>query len=162
VVWDKIAEALRNPDLLIGQYARQAENNDSSNAQHRLGEIDRELNKLKRQRDRNLDLYVEEQLGMPTLKQRQEKLRSRMASLEREREALGRMLKQNNADMPTVSEFCQLVSQGLDAVTHDEKRSILRLLNIEGRVKDGVITLTGCIPSSGSCDYSTSQQPASR
>ncbi len=95
------------------------------------------------QQDRNLDLYAEEEIDMPTLKKRQEILRGQKASLEREKEAFQRMLERNNTDMVSVSEFCRLISQGLDVVTFEEKRQILRLLNIEGRVKEGVITLTG-------------------
>ena len=64
--------------------------------------------------------------------------------------------------MLSVSEFCQIISQGLDAVTFEEKRQILRLLNMEGRVKDRVITLTGCIPNAENCGYSASHQPATR
>ena len=72
------------------------------------------------------------------------------------------MLGRSNTDMPSVSEFCQLISQGLDAITFEEKRQILRLLNIEGRVREGIITLNGCIPNAESCGYSASHQPASR
>lgn len=99
---------------------------------------------------------------MPTLKKRQGELRGQKASLEREKEALQQILARQNTDMASVNDFCQLVSQGLDAVTFDEKRQILHLLNIEGRVRDGVITLTGCIPDAESCDYRASQHPAHR
>jgi len=160
LVWEKIAEALRNPELLIREYTRKVENGNDVKARERLIQIERELNKLKRTQDRNLDLYAEEEIDMPTLKKRQEILRGQKASLEREKEALRRMLERTNTDMLSVSEFCRLISQGLDVVTFEEKRQILRLLNIEGRVKEGVITLTGCIPES--CDYSASHQPATR
>ena len=39
-----------------------------------------------------------------------------------------------------------LVSQRLDTLTFEDKRQVIHLLNIEGRVKDGNIMLTGCIP----------------
>ena len=162
LVWEKIAEALRNPELLIREYTRKVENGNDVKARERLIQIERELNKLKRTQDRNLDLYAEEEIDMPTLKKRQEILRGQKASLEREKEALRRMLERTNTDMLSVSEFCRLISQGLDVVTFEEKRQILRLLNIEGRVKEGVITLTGCIPDAQSCDYSASHQPATR
>ena len=99
---------------------------------------------------------------MPALKKRQEKLRSDKASLEREGDALHKILERSKVDMVSISEFCQLISRGLDVVTFEEKRQILRLLNIEGTVKDRVITLTGCITDTQSCDYSASQQPATR
>jgi len=159
LVWDKVAEALKNPELLTREYGRQLEDNNGSKAEERLNQIQAELNKLKRQQDRNLDLYTNEEIDMPTLKKRQELLRGRKASLEREKEALQRILERNNTDMSSITQFCELISQGLDAVTFEEKRQILRLLNIEGRVKDSVITLTGCIPES--CDYRLSRQAQS-
>lgn len=162
LVWEKIAEALRNPGLLLREYNRQVEDGNDIKAPERLSQIDRELIKLKRKQDRNLDLYVEGLVDMLTLKKHQETLRGQRASLVREREALQRVLERNSTDIPSVNEFCQLISKGLDSVTFEEKRQILRLLNIEGRVKDGVITLTGCIPNAESCDYSSSHQPASR
>ena len=162
LVWDKIAEALRNPELLVREHNRRVENGSDSKAKERLSQIGRGLIQLKRKQDRNLDLYTEEELDMPTLKKRQEMLRGQKASLEREKEAIQRMLERNNTDMLSANEFCQLISQGLDAVTFEEKRQILRQLNIEGRVKDDVITLTGCIPNAQSCDYSASHQSATR
>ncbi len=162
LVWDRVAEALRNPELLIKEYDKQLEADEDAKLQERLSQIDRELNKLKRKQDRNLDLYAEEEIDMPTLKKRQEMLRGQKASLEREKEALKRQLERNDTDVLSVSEFCRFISQGLDVVTFEEKRQILRLLNIEGRVKDGVITLTGCIPDAESCGYSASHQPAIR
>lgn len=160
LVWNKIAEVLRNPELLAREYNRQLENGSGINAQERISQIGRELNKLKTQENRNLDLYTEDEIDMPTLKKRQEKLRGQRANLDREKKALEKMLGRNNADMVSITQFCQLISQGLDAVTFEEKRQILRLLNVEGRVKDGVITLTGCIPSAESCAYSASHLAA--
>jgi chromosome segregation ATPase len=162
LVWDRVAQALRNPELLIKEYDKQLEADEDAKLQERLSQIDRELNKLKRKQDRNLDLYAEEEIDMPTLKKRQEMLRGQKASLEREKEALKRQLERNDTDVLSVSEFCRFISQGLDMVTFEEKRQILRLLNIEGRVKDGVITLTGCISDAESCGYSASHQPAIR
>jgi len=162
LVWDKIAEALRNPELLTKEYEKQLEAGQDAKLQERLGQINRELNKLTSKQNRNLDLYTEGEIDMPALKKRQEKLHGDKASLEREVEALQKMLERNKIDTVSVSEFCQLVSRGLDTVTFDEKRQILRLLNIEGRVKDRVITLTGCIPDAENCGYSASQQPATR
>jgi len=162
LVWDKLAEALRNPQVLVKEYDKQLQAGQDAKLPERLSQIDRELNKLASKQNRNLDLYTEGEIDMSTLKKRQEKLRADKASLERERQALQKIIERSKVDMVSVSEFCHLVSQGLDAVTLEEKRQILRLLNIEGRVKDGVITLTGCIPDGHSCDYSSSQQPALR
>jgi hypothetical protein len=142
LVWEKIAEALRNPELLLREYNRQVENGNDIKAPERLSQIDRELIKLKRKQDRNLDLYVEGLVDMLTLKKHQETVRGQRASLVREREALQRVLERNSTDMPSVNEFCQLISNGLDSVTFEEKRQILRLLNIEGRVKDGTLQNT--------------------
>ncbi len=162
LVWDKIAGALRNPELLVKEYDKQLQAGQDAKLQERFSQIDRELNKLTSKQNRNLDLYTEGEIDMPTLKKRQEKLRADKASLEREEQALKKIIERSKVDMVSVTAFCQLISQGLDVVTFEEKRQILRLLNIEGTVKDRAITLTGCIPDSASCDYSASQQPATR
>jgi hypothetical protein len=85
---------------------------------------------------------------MPWLKERQDKLRIRMAGLQRERDALKQVLERRNGspDIALFTQFCQLISQRLDTLTLEEKRQVINLLNIEGRVKDRTIMLTGCIP----------------
>ena len=166
LVWDKIAEALRNPQLLTDEYAHLQEQGLNARDSDRLKDLDREIGKLKKQQDRNLDLYVEEEIDKSTLKQRQDKLRGQKASLEREREAVQKMLSYTNTDIESFAQFCQAISQRLDDVSFEEKRQILHLLNIEGRVNDGAIILTGCIPQveatpstvGESCPYSLTHQ----
>jgi hypothetical protein len=145
-VWDKIAEALRNPQLLTKEYAHLQEEGLSARDSDRLRELDREIVKMKKRQDRNLDLYVEGEIDKSTLKERQGKLRGQKTSLEREREAVQKKLSYTNTDIESFAQFCQAISERLDDVSFEEKRQILHLLNIEGRVKDGAIILTGCIP----------------
>ncbi len=63
------------------------------------------------------------------------------------------MPKPSQADMEanieTFGEFCSTVSDRLDELTFEEKQRILRLLNIQGRVGDGKIYLSGCVPTWG-------------
>lgn len=162
LVWGRIAEALRNPQLLTEEYARLRGEGLNARDGDRLNELDARIGNLKRQQDRNLDLYVEGVIDMAALKERQEKLRGQRASLEREREAMQKMLSYAKTEIESLAQFCQSISQRLDDVSLEEKRQILYLLNIEGRVKDGIITLTGCIPKAeamaGCCGYSSTQQ----
>ncbi|MEE9490779.1 MAG: hypothetical protein V3V80_00565, partial [Dehalococcoidia bacterium] len=53
------------------------------------------------------------------------------------------------ANIETFREFCSTVSDRLDELTFEEKQRILRLLNIQGRVGDGKIYLSGCVPTWG-------------
>ncbi len=161
LVWDKIAEALRNPQLLTKEYAHLQEEGLSARDSDRLKELDREIVKMKKRQDRNLDLYVEGEIDKSTLKQRQEKLRGQKASLEREREAVQKKLSYTDTDIESFAQFCQAISERLDDVSFEEKRQIFHLLNIEGRVKDRAIILTGCIPGveAGECfPYSMTHQ----
>lgn len=148
LIWAKVAEALRKPQLLVQEYARQAEQGTDARADERLAQVEKELERVKREQDRNLELYVAGEVNMTWLKERQDKLRIRMAGLQRERDALKQILDRRNGspDIASFTQFCQLISQRLDTLTFEEKRQVLRLLNIEGRVKDGNIMLTGCIP----------------
>ncbi len=66
--------------------------------------------------------------------------------------ALAAILRQPanmEANIETFGEFCATVSDRLDELTFEEKQRILRLLNIQGRVGDGKIYLSGCVPTWG-------------
>jgi len=43
----------------------------------------------------------------------------------------------------------RVFQERLDELTFEEKQRILRLLNIQGRVGDGKIYLSGCVPTWG-------------
>lgn len=113
--------------------------------------------RLKKQRDRNLDLYTEGEIDMTALKDRQEKLRGRTASLEREKDAIQKSLSYADTDLASLSKFCETISRRLDDVSFAEKRQILHLLNVEGSVKGGTISLTGCVSDAGDCAYPASE-----
>lgn len=81
---------------------------------------------------------------------KQEEIRTRQHSLEQEKRGLEAILyeaQNTEARLRAFNEFCSTVSHRLDDLTFDEKRKILRLLNIQGRVSKGQIYLSGCIPS---------------
>jgi site-specific DNA recombinase len=149
LVWAKVSEALRNPQLLIPEYARQMEEGTEAKAEERLNQVAAELERIKREQNRNLELYVAGEVDMPWLREHQDKLRARRSSLEREREALQRLSsrgKDSNSDTASFTGFCHSISERLDNLTLEEKRKVLHLLNIEGRVKGRAIMLTGCTP----------------
>lgn len=79
-----------------------------------------------------------------------------MASIEREREAIKKALS-FYTDLDSLNKFCEKISRRLDNVSFEEKQKIIHLLNIEGRVKDSIITLTGCITSDNDCCQRTTE-----
>ena len=108
------------------------------------------LSGLGKRHDRWLELYVADQIDMNRLKEEQETINAQQLGLEQEREALQSVLSEAaNADkrIQTFHEFCSTISGRLYDLSFHEKRSILHLLNIDGRVSEGHLYLSGRIPT---------------
>jgi hypothetical protein len=152
LVWAKITEGLREPQLLAQQYAtwREGQPQRLEETSNRLTQVTVALDRLAKQRDRWLELYVDGEVDRKQLKEEQEKIRTRQHSLEQERKALEAILytAQNaEARLKAFEEFCSTVSNRLDDLTFEEQQKILRLLNIQGRVSKDQIYLCGCLPT---------------
>ena len=76
-------------------------------------------------------------------------MRAGLEQAKRALEAILRQPKDIDANIESFTRSCSSVSLRLDDLTFKEKQKILRLLNIRGRVGDGKIYLSGCVPTWG-------------
>ena len=154
LIWAKVAEGLRDPQLITHQYAtwRGKQPHRLEEATNRLTQVTVALDRLAKQRDRWLELYVDGEVDRKQLKAEQDKIRDRQNGLEQERRALENTIHQPEdieASIVSFNEFCSSVSNRLDSLSFEEKQKILRLLNIQGTVNKGQIYLSGCVPCWG-------------
>ena len=152
LVWEKIAEGLREPQLLAQQYAtwRKGHPQRVEEASIRLAQVKASLNQLGRQRDRWLELFVDGEVDRKQHKEKQDEIRVRQRGLEQERQALDTILCDAENIEPRLrafEEFCSTVSHRLNDLTFEEKQKLLRLLDIQGTVREGQLFLSGCIPT---------------
>lgn len=96
-----------------------------------------------------LDQFLAQEFPREMLQRKKRALAKQKADLERERDETRERLARSvitEAQFAEVESFCQRVAVGLGNCTFEDKRRILELLNVQGIVRDGEITLSGLIP----------------
>jgi len=96
-----------------------------------------------------LDQFLVQTFPKDVLQRKKRALAKRKADLEREKDEVKERLMNSvitEVQFAEVESFCQRVAAGLENCTFEDKRHILELLNVQGIVGDGEITLSGFIP----------------
>ena len=149
-VWAAISDALQRPEALVEEYRRQvalAEAPDSKEVEQKQLEI--ALKRLKSQQERITDAYINEAMELPQYKAQMDKIRERRQQLEQslaaleERKQLRDMERQALARLEA---FSEMVSQGLESLTFEEKQSLLRLVVEKIVVEEGKVRVEAIIP----------------
>ncbi|MFH1140405.1 MAG: recombinase family protein, partial [Chloroflexota bacterium] len=149
-VWGVVNDALRQPQVLIEEYGRrltQAGTLDAVEADRKQAAL--ALKRVKVQEDRVTDAYVNEAMEIGRYKAEMEKLRQRRNELERAAQELDRRERQeleSRKALEHMERFCHQVSQGLDAMTFDERQQLLRLVVERITVEDGRVRIETVIP----------------
>jgi hypothetical protein len=153
VVWDAVADALKNPEHLAAQYRDQL--SDSS----ALAEFERSKKQialtLKRvgvQEDRMTDAYRNEAIELDRFKADMQKLSQRRKGLERQRDEmrLRKVQEESRQDaLEHLERLCTEVTSGICALTFEERHQLLRLVIERVVVKDDSVIVEMVIPSDG-------------
>ncbi len=150
-VWTAIAEALRNPDLLLQEYERrmeQAATPEGLDADRKRTAV--ALRRTHAHEDRITEAYVAEAMDLERYKGEMEKLRQQRTELERDAGEIDRREKQQHESRSAVDDlgrFCRQISQGLDAMTFEERQQLLRLVVERVIVEDGHVQVDAIIPA---------------
>ena len=108
------------------------------------------LKRLKVQEDRITDAYINEAMELDRYKVEMEKLRVRRRELERAAKDIERMEQQeaNSRDaLEHLERFCGRVSDGLAAMTFEERQRLLRLVVERVTVEAGRVRIETVIPT---------------
>ena len=150
-VWHAVRDALRQPDVLIEEYQKRLAQAGTPDALEAEGkQVALALKRVKAQEDRITDAYVNEAMELDRYKAEMAKLRVRRHELEGAAKEIDRKECQE-ADSRTalvhLERFCRRVSEGLDAMTFEERQQLLRLVVERITVEDGRVRIETIIPT---------------
>lgn len=151
LVWNAMTRALQEPGLLAQEWQRRkAQSQMPDDIEAQMKQADLALRCLKAQEDRVTDAYINEAMELDRYKAEMEKLRQRRKELERAAQELDRRERQeieSRKALEHLERFCRQVSQGLDAMTFEERQQLLRLLVERITVEDGRVRIETVIPT---------------
>jgi site-specific DNA recombinase len=154
LIWQSIVELLQNPQLIARAWEASGE---KPSPQDEPGEKDRlegRVRTLDRQRERLLDLFLEEQLDKPTYQQRTQRLQEEKLALQ---QRLTHYAQQERLELSKQSmmlnfeQYCQRVLANLTDPSLQQKQEIIRLLVDHVVVGQGEIVIKHIIPADDDC-----------
>ena len=153
-VWEAVTEALRQPDVLANEYRKKvakASSPDSMAVKKKQGSV--AFKRLKTQEDRMTDAYRNEIIEMDRYKAEMDRLRQQKGEIERRGRELDQrqqLEKHSRNALENIDRFCRQVTQGLDALTFEERQELLALLVDNVTVENGLARIETLIPTGGS------------
>ncbi len=150
-MWEAVTEALQHPQLLTEEYQRRITRACTPDAlEEERKQTKLALKRVKTQEGRITDAYVNEAMELDRYKAEMEKLRARRQELERARRDIDRRDRERQDGLKAlehVEKFCESVSVGLEAMTYEERRQLLRLVVERITVEDHTVRIETVIPT---------------
>jgi site-specific DNA recombinase len=151
LIWDTVVGILRNPQVLDEKVAahRARLEDRAVEARSGLDVLIRERADLARQERRLLDLYLQESLPLPGVRERLEGIGRRKAGLEEQITTAQRHLVSQDAEKARqdgIRRFCRLALRGLDTLTLEGRQHLLRALIDQVVIGDSQIEIRGVLP----------------
>jgi site-specific DNA recombinase len=149
-VWQAVTEAFQNPDLLAKQYENQmAQYANADHSETGQKQIKAALKKAKTQEDRATAAYMDEYMDRERYGAVMAKISKHRLELERQIEELDlrqRQEQDSQSALENLGRFCRQVTQGLDAMSFDDRQQLLRLV-VEGiTVENDIVRVETVIP----------------
>ena len=153
-VWDKVAEAIRNPQLITRQIAKlKDKHHDGKNIVRRdLERIERGLKNTGREENRLLEAYRESIISMDQLRDQMSKVQDNKKRMDDERLALLAKLENSRTqivDMNDMEQVCRKIGERLDSIkdNFEARRFILTLLISRIVVQGKRVRIRGVMPT---------------
>ena len=150
-VWQAVTEALQQPQVLAEEYQKKiakAASPEFMAAERK--QLSVALKRLRAQEDRATDAYIGEAMELDRYKAEMEKLRKQKRELERRDRELDQrqQLEQDSRSaLDHLDRFCRQVTQGLDALSFEERQQLLKLLVEKVTVEAGRARIETVIPA---------------
>jgi len=130
-VWNKFAEAIKNPRLITKQFdkLKEKETKSQSRIARDIEFIEQELKNIdiENQKSRLLDAYSESVISIEQLRAQMTKIQERKTQLEKEKQDL--LAKQQMINKPlikkTVRDYCEQIKNCLDSLDYNGKSYLL-------------------------------------
>ncbi len=145
-----MAGALRDPQVLVEEYRSLLEaSNSASELEHQRKRIDLALKQVRLQEDRITQAYVNEAMDLQRYKMEMDRLRARNKELEGISRDLDRRAEQGRdaeSALHHLQTFCRRVAEGLDNMSFEERRQLLRLVVHRITVENEIARIDTVIP----------------
>lgn len=149
LVWQKITELLKNPELIIEQYRRQKDIVLSGGTQKQCQKLEQQIQIYNKQIQRLIDAYQTEIITLKELETRKSSIEQRISQLQEQIRNIKAAEKKeidykkifNNIDA-----FCGAVKQGIENASFEDRRKIIELLVEEVIVTNGKVEIVHIIP----------------
>ncbi|MFH1221183.1 MAG: hypothetical protein V1694_12120, partial [Candidatus Eisenbacteria bacterium] len=152
-VWEKVCEAVANPELILSQIGRLSERARVGQGALKgdLERIDKRLAAIGMEEGRMLDAYREEVISKDQLRDQIAKVSDKRTRLNEEKQAIMAKVGGNGAgtvDRDDVVHYCGMIRKRLDGLSCDfeNKRRILTLLVSRVHLKGRTLRIKGIIP----------------
>jgi len=152
LVWDALAQLLRNPTLLADAW--QAEGDLPGAAPEETDRLQAQLRALERQWTRILDAFQAELLDKAELARRKERLDQERQALTQHLQQAQRQARQQQAKTQMLEDFaafCQHIEAGLTDPTPEQQQEVFRLLIDHIVVEKDAIVIKHIIPTDDDC-----------
>ncbi len=152
VVWDAVAELLRDPQQIVAAWEAAATKSDA--VPDELNRLQIRQRKLERQWVRLLDAFQDGLLDKEELGKRKQRLEQERETIAERIEHIQRQENQQLVKAQIIDEFsafCASAQKALENPTPAVKQEVLRLLVEKVVVDDDAITIKHIIPTDDSC-----------
>jgi site-specific DNA recombinase len=156
LVWDYVADFLKNPDRIMDIYRQEQiiEKEQNTPIKNRIKAVNERIEELEAQRAELLDLYLNKHLPKNLLDSKAAEIDGQVKQFRAELRTLESQVKPsqiNENDLEGLLTYCEDMARGIDNVTFARKREIIELLGITGFVerngRDYTLTIMGAIPT---------------
>jgi len=137
LVWDFLISALKNPELITREINKVKDNSEEElreDLSKKLTKKQKHLEDLEKQIGEAWDMRLEGYLEINDLKKRIQKIEQRKKDITLEISNIKSKLKyieERQNFSQNIEEYCKLIVDKLDNLTFDEKKEIIRLLDIK-------------------------------
>jgi site-specific DNA recombinase len=149
MVWDKIKEALLNPDVILSEFEKQQDGEDTSGTLELLSNIESRLSKVAERQQRLVRLYTLGTIDDATIEAESKALKKEQESLEAEKNRLQEKVAQTvliSEWRDTVQAYCERVAENIDQFTIEDQKETLDALQVRLTVYEDRISVDGLLP----------------
>lgn len=157
VVWNRIKEALLDPELILAELARQQENSNHPALTDALDLVEERLKRLKDREVRMVRLYSYGEIDDALLEEEVKAIKRERKTLDDERRRLNQRIEQARAlgdYEASVRAYCALVSKNIESFDFEDQRLALEAMQVRVLIHGSGIAVEGAIPASVATPHS--------
>jgi site-specific DNA recombinase len=149
VVWAKITDLLEKPEMMIDQYKRQKDVLPFQGTQKQCQKLEQQIKRNEKQIQRLIDAYQMEIITIKDLDGRKNNLERKISQAQEQIRDIQTAEKEEinyKKIFESIETFCNVIKQGIEHASFNDKRRIVELLIEEIVVTNGKVEIHHIIP----------------